>query len=325
MILITGATGFLGQYLVTAFLEAGYKLRLLVRNIENCSFKNDTNIELIEGNILDIMALEKAMEGVEYVVHAAAMVSFIAKDSEEMLKINVKGTENVVNLCLEMGVKKLVFMSSIAALGRTDNHNLISESTHWQDSPLNSQYAISKRKAELEVYRGMEEGLNVAILNPGVILGAGKWDNSSAKLFRVVYKGLPFYNRGINGFVGAADVAKAARIILENNTEEGERFVLVAQNMSQKEMFGLMAESLGKTPPRYEFPPILARLAGFLLETFAKITGTKALITRETVRTSLHQYFYDGTHISKRFDFQYTPMKEVIAEAGKIFLAEHTK
>lgn len=325
MILITGATGFLGQYLVKEFLAAGYELRLLVRNVENCSFKNIANVALVEGNILDIVALEKAMEGVEYVVHAAAMVSFIAKDSDEMLKINVKGTENVVNLCLEMGVKKLVFMSSIAALGRMGNQDLISESTHWQDSPLNSQYAVSKRKAELEVYRGMEEGLNVAILNPGVILGAGKWDNSSAKLFSVVYKGLPFYNRGINGMVGAADVARAARLVLENATEEGERFVLVAENMSQKEMFRLIAESLNKTAPRYEFPPILAKIAGFVLEFFAKITGTKALITRETVRTSLHQYFYDGTHISKRFGFQYTPMSEVIAEAGKIFLAEHTK
>lgn len=322
MVLITGGTGFLGKHIVAEMVSKGYQVRVLVRDLANCPFKDTKNVNCVEGDILDIVALEQAFEGVKQVIHAAAMVSFAAKDKYNMLNINVKGTENIVNLCLEKGIEKLVFISSIAALGRSETGELISEKTKWVASPLNSQYAISKRKAELEVFRGMEEGLHVAILNPGLILGGGSWDNSSAKLFNVVNKGLPFYNRGINGVVGVKDVASATRLVLESDTEEAERFVLVAQNMSQKEMFTLIAESIHKKPPRYEFPPILAKIAGFLLEKFSEIMGKPALITRETVRTSLHQHFYDGTYICKRLGFTYTQMKDVIAEAGKEFLSK---
>lgn len=320
MVLVTGANGFLGRYIVAELAAQGFEVKALMRNMQQNPFAHLPKVQIVEGDVLDIMLLEKAFEGVQYVIHAAAIVSFDSKDAEKMMKTNVEGTANVVNLCLDKGIEKLVFVSSIAALGRTDNHELITEHTRWVDSPLNSKYALSKRKAELEVYRGMEEGLEVAILCPGVILGFGDWEKGSAKLFKIVHKGLPFYNRGINGVVGVEDVARACRFMLEQQTDKGEKFILVAQNMSQKEMFTLMAKSLKVSPPKYEFPQVLAKVAGFVLEFGARLFGKTPIITRETVRTSLHQHFYDGTHIQKRFGFRYTEMDKVIAAAGEQFL-----
>lgn len=326
MILVTGATGFLGQYIVEELLEKGYEVAVLVRKPAESVYATDKRVRICEGDVLDIMQLEKAIQSVDYVIHAAAMVSFASRDVAEMMRTNVKGTENVVDMCIELKTKKLILISSIAALGRAESGKLIDEETRWKESSLNSQYAISKRKAELAAFKGVEEGLDVLILNPGMILGAGKgktWQNSSAKLFTIVHKGLPFYNRGINGVVGAEDVAKAAVLGISQPTESGERFVLVAENMAQKEMFRLIAENIHKSPPKYEFPPFLAKILGFLLETFANLFGGKPLITRETVRTSLNQFFYDGSKIEKRFPFCYTPLSEVIAKAGKQFLREH--
>ncbi len=322
-VLVTGGTGFLGEYIVRELLSHQYEVFLLVRSLSKCVFLNHPGVTVIEGDILDVVVLDEIIQEVDYVIHAAAMVSFSPSEAEEMTRINVKGTENVVNLCLESNIKKLIFVSSIAALGRTENQGVISEITKWMPYALNSKYAVSKRKAELEVLRGKEEGLEVAIVNPGVILGAGDWDRSSGKIFKLVYKGLRFYNRGVNGYVGVKDVAKAIRIMMEAPLENGERFVLVAENLSQKELFTEIALSMNKRPPQWELPPFLAKIAGVLMEFIGKITGKSMLISRETVRTSLHQHFYDGSKITRKLEFQYTPLKEVIRESGAIFLSRY--
>jgi len=323
MVLITGATGFLGKYLVAEFQQAGYKVRILARNPQACGFQENTQTEIVEGDILDIMSLEKALEGAAFVVHAAAMVSFNPQKVAEMKKVNVQGTENVVNLCLEMGVKKLIYVSSIAALGRTEGNKLITEETKWQNNSLNSQYAISKRQAELAIYRGLEEGLKVAIVNPGQIIGAGHWHQSTGQFYSIVNKGLSFYNRGINGAVGAADVAKATRLLLESAYEKGERFLLVAESISQKELFSQIALSIGKKPPTWELPPFLARIAGFVFEMYGRLRGKEPLITRETITTSLNQYFYDGSKVTRLLGMKYTPLAEVIREAGAQFVKDN--
>lgn len=328
MVLVTGATGFLGQYIVEELLAKAYKVRVLIRKPAESIYHQDNRVSIYEGDILDLMQLEKALEGVDYVIHAAAMVSFSSKDLDEMMRINVKGTEQLVDLCIELSIKKFILISSIGALGRSESEKLIDENTHWKDNPLNSQYSISKRKAELAAFKGVEEGLDVVILNPGLIVGAAKgkaWQNSSAKFFPLVYNGLPVYNRGVNGVIGVADVAKVAVMSLTQPTESGERYILVAENMSQKDMFGLIAKSLHKSPPKYEFPPILAKIAGYTLETSANLFGGKALITRETVRTSLNRFYYDGSKITQDFPFTYTPISKVIEDAGKLFLAEKMK
>lgn len=322
-VLVTGGTGFLGRHILEELLAHGYAVRALVRNLQQVTQLE--GVSYVEGDVLDVMSLEIAMEGVDVVVHAAAMVSFWEREKAQMMRVNVGGTENVVNMCLDNGnIQKLVFVSSIAALGRTEGGEKIHEKTVWKQSPLNSAYAVSKHKAEMEVQRGVIEGQAAVMVNPGLILGEGNWENSSGKLFSIVHKGLPVYNRGVNGVVGVKDVAAGIRLALESQFEGGERFVLVAENMSQKEMFGLMAESIGKRPPRYEMPPLLATLAGRVSVLLAALTGKKPMITPETVRTSLNQFYYDGTLATRALGLNYTPMKAVIAKAGEIFLRTHT-
>jgi len=321
MVLVTGATGFLGHYIVDELLANGYKVRLLVRNASSRKLPWGDLVEVIEGDLLDPLAVLAAIEGVDYVVHSAAVVSFWKRQRQHMHKVNVGGTANVVDACLEVGGKKLVHISSIAAIGRNVNKELITEQSKWKPMSINSQYAVSKRKAELEVYRGIAEGLEATIVNPGVIMGKGKWDSGTPKLFGIVDKGLKYYNAGINGFVGAKDVASAVRLVMEEDNVIGKRFILVERNLSQKDLFGMIAEGLGKPKPSRQIPPRLALLAGYLSEVWANIRGKEPLITRETMRTSIHQFFYDGSKI-QQLGLQYSPIDSIIAETAKAYLAQ---
>lgn len=318
MILITGASGFLGKYLMNEFLSEGYEVRALVRNASSREFAWSKMAEIVEGDVLDVLSLEKAMEGVSGVIHAAAMVSFHPKRREEMLQANVVGTANVVDACLAHGEARLLHVSSVAAIGREGN-DTISEETKWKTSKLNSAYALSKRKAELEVQRGVVEGVEACMINPGLILGAGDWQHGSSKIFTIVNRGLRFYNAGVNGAVGAADVARASRMLYESDYKAGERFIAVAQNLNQQELFGMVARHLGKNPPTIHMPPILAKMAGLASQMIAGITGTEPVISRETIRTSLNKFYYDGSKLQEQLGFSYTDLDQVIAEAAQQF------
>ena len=181
MILITGATGFLGRHLVDELLAQGHELRLLVRNPEERALPWGNLVEIAEGDILDIIALERAMQGIDTVIHAAALVSFARKKQAAMKRINVVGTERVVDACLAAGVERLIHISSISATGRAGAGETVDESTKWQENTSPGKYGQSKRGAEQEVWRGIEEGLHGIMLNPGVILGPRRLDVRHAK------------------------------------------------------------------------------------------------------------------------------------------------
>ncbi len=319
MILITGGTGFIGHYIVNELLEAGHELRLLVRNPEGRKFPWQSMVEIVEGDVLDLYSLERAMEGVDYVIHAAAMVSFSKPQRRQMKEINVGGTANVVNVALEKGIKKLVHLSSSSATGRAGKGEWVDEESKWQDKEKHHNYGRSKRAAEMEVYRGLAEGLPAVILNPVMVLGPGDWTENTSRIFATLYKGLPFYNRGVSGYVAARDVARALRLALESDFEKGERFILSAANLSQKEFFGKVAKSLGKKPPGILFPPFLLQPLGWASEMLAYLRGRTALITRETLRSSHQQTFYHGEK-AHQLGLSYTPIDEVIEETGKAFL-----
>ncbi len=209
-ILITGATGLVGSATARRFLADGHSVSVLHRPDSDRSLLQDVEdrIQWIEGDILDVLSLEKALENVEYVVHAAAVVSFVPRDEAAMVKVNVEGTANVVNACLKRGIRKLCHVSSVAALGRPhprtieqDKPVVIDETQRWEDSPNNSAYAKTKYLAELEVWRGISEGLPAVIVNPSLILGEGDWQKSSTQLFKYVYDGKPFYTEGTVNYV----------------------------------------------------------------------------------------------------------------------------
>lgn len=318
MILITGATGFLGRYLVTYFAEKGRKIVAYARNQEKVQklFSELDNVEIRIGDILNPIDLAEAMEGVEYVIHTAAIVSFYKADREQMKRVNVQGTANIVNIALEFQVKKLLFVSSIATFDRISASGVISEKNKWNPKTKTSFYAKTKYAAELEVFRGIEEGLPAVICNPGVILGFGDWEQSSPTVFKNVYKGLTRYPSGMNGFVGVMDVVRACDALLNSDKENGEKYILVANSLAYKDQLGMIANGLNKKPPTKQAPNFLVRAVASLLE----MLTSRPKISKELARTLTQKYQYDGTRIVREFDFQYEPIKKTISEACSQYL-----
>jgi len=315
MILLTGATGLLGSYLVDTLLARGHALRVLLRDAAHRSRPWLDRVEVVDGDLLDTQALAQAVQGVDAVVHAAALVSFHRQDRDRLMQVNGEGTAHLVNACLAAGGPRLVHISSVAALGPASEGQATTEETPWQPSPHLSGYARSKRRAELEVYRGIAEGLSAVILNPGVILGAAPdWSLSSAQLFARVAEGLRFYLAGQTALVAAQDVAEACALLLQQPAwKPGERYLLVADNWPTQRLLCSMAESLGKQGPTQRLPGWWALVAARLAE---RMMGRKSPLTLEAVRGGLSLQTYDGTKINS-LGLRYTPPQAVIEEMAR--------
>ncbi len=329
MVVVTGATGFLGAHLVMSLLEAGHTPVAIKRS--NANLDEFTaiakyrlghapqlldKVKWIEADITDILSLDEAFKDAEYVFHCAAVVAFKG-NSTNMFKVNVEGTANVVNACLKTGVKKLVYASSTAALGRTDKETSISEETQWTEDDNNTAYAKTKHEAELEVWRGMEEGLDVLVFNPGIILGPGKWSKGSCKLFSNIQKGFSFYTNGVNGFVGVEDVAKAM-IQFGFSDLKNKRFLMVSENLSYKTLFNLMAESLKVKAPSLELKPQYLPLLKFPVWLYSKLNSS-ATISIETLKTSLKRHQYDNKAIIEQ-GFTFEPIASIVQRTSKLLL-----
>ncbi len=318
-IFITGATGLVGSYLARLLLKKGYRVRALKRAKSKMDLlgPDAERIEWVTGDVLDIPALEDAMEDVDQVFHCAAMVSYDPKYLKEMMAINVDGTANVINVALYREVKKLVHISSIAALGKSKHGEPVSEQTKWERDKKNTNYSVSKYLSEQEVWRGYAEGLPVAIINPSVVLGAGRWRQSSTGLFKQVYDGLKFYPLGGNGFVDVRDVAQMALQLMESDIE-GERFLANGENLKFRDLFNQMAEGLDKPVPTIKVTPLLGALAWRTMWLKSKLTGRSPLITRETVRSATGTVAYDASKSEKLLDFKYTPIPETVRETTAV-------
>ncbi len=327
MILLTGGTGFLGKYIIDELESRGERVRLLVRN--PAKIKDlPSYVEVMQGDVLDVLSIERAMEDVDYVIHSAAVVSFWKKRHAEMRQINIEGTANIVNMALEKDVKKFVQVSSIAALGRPENPlGPLDEKTKWVKSKINPVYGRSKYLAELEVYRGVEEGLKAVMINPGIIVGAGNghWDTGSPKIFKIIHDGLKFYNPGATCFVSVEDCARAVHLLLDSKHVNGERHVMGAENLSYKVFFEMVAKHLGVKAPSTKPPAFLARIVGYFSQLSANISNKEPLITPETARTSSGAFEYDGSLITRELDFQYEPIEPVVERTAKQYLEEHGK
>jgi dihydroflavonol-4-reductase len=310
-ILVTGAAGLLGSELVKQLLETNYKVTAIYHSTTlNITHPNFTALQC---DILDTMGLEEIMKGITHVYHSAALVSFEPRDKYRLLKINVEGTANVVNACLEAGVQKLVHVSSVAALGRIRNGETVNEQMNWSEETSNSVYGKSKYLAELELWRGIGEGLKGLIVNPSIILGGNNWDNGSAALFKTTYDEFKWYSEGVTGFVDVRDVTRAM-ILLMNSEISGERFILSAENLSYKEIFFLIAKCFGKKPPPKKVSPFIAELIWRLEAIKSFVTGKKHLITKETARTALATVYFDNSKILNELPgFNFTPVAVSVA------------
>lgn len=277
-------------------------------------------IRWIDGDITDIFSLLDALEGINKVYHCAGFVSFNSKDHKALYKINAEGTANVVNACLEKNVA-LCHVSSIATLQNPDITTGINESVYWKSSPEASDYAISKYNAEREVWRGIEEGMNAVIVNPGFILSPGFWKQSSGKLIETCYKGTSFFTNGSTGFVNVKDVA-ACMIALMDNKRFGERYVIVESNYSFKDVFTLLHRSFGKKTPSIEAGSALLRIGRWLDAIRSKFTGEEQIITKETVIAGLSKNTYSNNKIISALSYSFTPLNETIAFISKAYLRD---
>lgn len=326
MILVTGGTGLVGAHLLLYLVENdAKKLRAIYRSPEAIEKTKSlfklykkaelfSKIEWIQGDILDVPSLEKAFEKVDFVYHCAGLISFDPNDEESLRKINIEGTANIVNFCIDKNVKKLCHVSSIAALGNlTKNEELVTESTDWNPEVLHSDYAISKYGAEMEVWRGQQEGLQVIIVNPGVIFGPGFWNQGSGNIFNTIEKGISFYTNGTTGYVAVTDVVKIMHLLM-NSDCNGERFTLVSENISYKDIVHKIASKINVKLPQIEAKPWLLNLIwkidwfiSIVFRTKRKISKhgvlslqNKDLISNEKLKAYLNYTFEDiETYLNK--------------------------
>jgi len=323
MVLVTGGTGFLGAYIIKELVSNGIPVRAIRHRNSLPSFIPTSifnRVDWRDGDVLDIVGLEESIEGIDTIIHSAAKVSFHDSERRDMFRVNIEGTANVVNLALEKNIRQLIHVSSVAALGRKNNGTIVTEEKKWEDDKVNTSYAISKYQAEMEVWRGMGEGLQTIIVNPSTILGYGDWNNSSCAIFKTVYREFPWYTAGINGFVDVEDVAKAI-VLLSKKNISGERFILNADNWSFQQLLTTIATSFGKKPPTRLATPILGGIAWRIEKLKKLVTGQLPFLTRESARVAQSKTFFNNEKILRTLpEFSFTPLQHTISKACENYL-----
>jgi dihydroflavonol-4-reductase len=325
--LVTGATGLIGSHVMLNLLRQNRPVVALKRSSSNISktekvfsFYNAKNlfqkITWVEGDICDVLSLEEALKNIETVYHCAGFISFNDKDHDKLFRINIEGTANIVNACLTKGVKAFCHVSSVASLNNADIKTEIDETVFWKAGKYQSSYSISKYLAEQEAWRGIEEGLNSVIVNPGVVIGPGPWDQGSGELFPLCHKGFKFYTDGVTGYVGADDVAKAM-IKLVDEKIFGERFILVENNYSFKQIFDWIHAEFKQKTPSIKVGSALLHLA----RACNSVIPFSKKITRATVNASLSKTYFSNQKVTKTLKFQFSPLKDCISLTCKAYFS----
>ena len=310
-ILVTGGTGLVGMHLLAALHAKGIRANAIYRKHIPAFVAEKAN--WLQTDILDVDGLAAAMANISEVYHVAGMVSFRKADKKQLHKINVEGTANVVNAALAAGVRKMVHVSSVAALGRIRKDVVINEQMQWTPETSNSEYGKTKYLGELEVWRGIAEGLEAAIVNPTIVFGEyGNWNDGSMKIFQSVRNGFPYYTMGETGFVDANDVAEIMIRLMQGNISS-QRFVISGENKSYKDVLFAVADGFGVKRPHKAVTPALAAIAWRIEKLKSLITGNKPLITKETAATGLAAVRFDNSKILKALPgFSFTAIEETI-------------
>ncbi|MBS1488584.1 MAG: NAD-dependent epimerase/dehydratase family protein [Bacteroidetes bacterium] len=312
MIAITGASGLLGNFITRKFISSGETVVGIKRNNSDLSMMNDISphISWREADITDSRSLVESFQGVHTVIHAAALVSFDPRDKEKIFSNNVEGTQNVVNACLSANVKRLIYISSVAALGRKKGNFQLDEESKWEESSTNSDYAQSKYLAELEIYRGREEGLSVSIVCPSVILAPANRHKSSAQLFNYVLNERKFYSEATINFVDARDVAEMVWSVFKKPAIE--KVIANAGTVPLKELLSQIALRLDKKAPTIKINKKILRLAAWLEEWRCRLTGQEMLISRQSVKSAQGSFTYVNKKSVDQLGMRYTPLSETL-------------
>ncbi len=333
MILVTGGTGLVGSHLLYKLSQSEDKIRAIYRSEEKVNaakhvfsyFTEDveslfSKIEWVKGDILDIPGLEQHFQDITIVYHCAALVSFDPNDYYSLRKINIEGTANIVNLCITNNIKKLCYVSSVAATGEENPGIEITEDSPWNTEADHSPHAITKYGAEMEVWRGTQEGLNAIVVNPGIILGGGFWRSGSGSLFKRVHKGLSHYTNGITGYVDIHDVIEIMLRLMKTDIVN-ERYILVSENWSFKEFTQTVATNLKVKPPNKEAKPWQLRIVWRWdwLRNFLR--GKRRRLTKQMARSTLSESIYSSSKIKTAMDFEFKPIVKSIQEVSRLFLS----
>ncbi len=335
MNLVTGGTGLVGAHLLYRLVSDNENVRAIYRTerkLENVKqvfscYTEDVQhlfdkIEWVKADLLDIPALNEALENIEYVYHCAAFVSFEPDKYKLLRRTNIEGTANVVNLCISNKVKKLCYVSSIATIGKPvkDNES-ITEDTHWNPEDDNSVYAITKYGAEMEVWRGTQEGLDAVIVNPGVIIGAGIWRYGSGSIFKKVNNGLKYYTSGNVGLVSAKDVVDIMIQLLKSDIRN-ERYILVAENWSYKSFLQTIAKALNVKLPSRLAQSWLLQIVWRLDWLKRKLIGKRRRLTRQLAKSLTTEKHYDSSKVITKLNYEFEPIREVISKTGNLYLKQ---
>jgi dihydroflavonol-4-reductase len=315
MILVTGATGFLGSELARQLVQQGNSIRCTKRGssvIPKILSTYQQQIQWVDADMMDIFALEDAFEGITQVYHCAAWVSLRQADKQPMIRTNVTGTANVVNLCTQLGIR-LLHVSSIAAIGAALPGEMITENNHLEETTENDGYAISKLESEMEVWRGIAEGLNAVIVNPSLIIGPNAGTEGSGQLFEIVRKGFKFYTTGTGGFVDVEDVAKCM-IILMNSNIKAERYIISAENLTYKTVVTDIANQFGIKPPATLATPFMMGLAWRGSAVIAALTGGSPFIDKVSAQTASQTRVYDNSKIKAAIGIEFKPIDKTMKE-----------
>ena len=332
MIFVTGGTGLVGSHILLKLSQSNVSFKALKRESSSLDVCKDVftyynaesqfkKIKWIDGDVNDIPSLENAMEDCSKVLHCAGMISFYPAEAELMRKVNIEGTANVVNVALSTGIKKLGYISSIAALGRNSTIGIVDEECYFKTTKLDSNYALSKYYAEQEVWRASQEGLNVVIVNPSVILGPGDWNKGSSQIFQKIHSGLKFYTTGSTGYVDVIDVANSLINLLFSG-KKNERFIVNGANLKYRDCFDRIAIALGKPKASIKVTPFLKEVAWRLEAIRSFITSATPLLTKETANSAMTDGAYSTEKIKKAITFQFTAIETTIQKYANWFLAD---
>ncbi|WP_242092052.1 NAD-dependent epimerase/dehydratase family protein [Aestuariivivens sediminicola] len=334
MILVTGGTGLVGAHLLFNIVNKNEQVKAIYRQEESLKnvkqvFSTYTEnyqtafdkIVWVRADILDIPALDKAFEDITMVYHCAAFVSFETSKYHLLRRTNIEGTANIVNLCIDKGIKKLCHVSSISTLGQPTNGETITENVHWNPEGDNSVYGISKYGAEMQVWRGAQEGLNVVIVNPGVILGAGIWHSGTGQLFKKAHRGLSFYTRGTVPLIDVKDVVTIMIQLMERNIEN-ERFILVAENWTYKRFLDSLSRSVKQGPPQILATEFMLNMVWKLDWIKHVLTGKPRKITKHIAKVLQKEKYYSSLKIEKTLDYTFVPIDKTVSVIGLQYLKQ---
>jgi dihydroflavonol-4-reductase len=334
MIFITGATGFLGSHLLYNLVMLDRPVRALYRNRDKLAFVEKVfqyyqpdagrlmeRIEWVQGDIMDYYTLSEYLKGADQVYHCAGVVSFNPADKQKLFDINVLGTANVVNACLEQNNTRLCHVSSISALGDSLDADPIDENSLWNQGSSASQYSFCKFKGEMEVWRGIHEGLNAVIVNPSVIIGPGIWLGPISSLYQQIFKGLKYYPTGASGYVDVLDVVRMM-IRLADSDINGERFIISAENKTHREIINYLAEAMDRPLPTQALTPFLINVLSKLEKLRTWVTGKPPRISRKSMQSATAITSYSNQKILETFSFDFIPVKESAVFSSHLFKDE---